>query len=69
MIGDPGGKDAERAFLDQETLSHNVAGITNDMMRFLANVSSLVNIDLDITVINNADFYRDVTYIDFLREV
>lgn len=31
MIGDPGGKDAERTFLSEEQLAHNVEKITQQV--------------------------------------
>ena len=69
MIGDPGGKDAERTFLDKETLASNVEGIRHDITKILDHIGEMLGKQLDVEVINNLDFYRDLSYIDFLREV
>lgn len=41
MIGDPGGKDSERSFLDEETLRHNVDSITTQVTTVLKNLKEL----------------------------
>ena len=38
MIGDPGGKESERNFLDEETLAHNVTAIETQVSRVLKNL-------------------------------
>ncbi len=61
MIGDPSGKSQERQLLTDEILSRNVAGITAVVSRFL---------DLKTAkVANNADWFRGISYIHFLRDV
>jgi tyrosyl-tRNA synthetase len=64
MIGDPSGKTQERSLLGPEQLAHNVQGIRQTISRFLdfdgPNAAKLAN---------NADWFRDVSYIDFLRDV
>jgi tyrosyl-tRNA synthetase len=64
MIGDPSGKSAERSLLDDEQLQHNLNGLRSTISRFLsfegANAALLVN---------NGDWFRDVSFIDFLRDV
>jgi tyrosyl-tRNA synthetase len=64
MVGDPSGKSDERNLLDRETLAKNVAGIEAQMKRFL---------DFDgpnaAILINNFDWMKDFTYLDFLRDV
>lgn len=69
MVGDPGGKDAERTFLDQETLSHNVASIGEQFKSILARLETSTGKKLDFEIVNNLDFYEGVSYLDFLREV
>ena len=65
MIGDPSGKSAERTLLDDATLASNVGAIRAQLSRFL---------DFDAgptgaTLVDNADWFRGVGYLDFLRDV
>ncbi len=65
MIGDPSGKSAERNLLDEATLRHNQECIKNQLERFLnfgegENAAELVN---------NYDWMKDYTFLDFAREV
>ncbi len=64
MIGDPGGRSSERNLLDIETLETNVAAIRTQLEGLLdfegPNGARLVN---------NHDWTKDVTVIDFLRDV
>lgn len=69
MIGDPGGKDAERSFLGEEALAGNIAAITTQVGGILSHLTKLSGATFDFEVINNADFYRDMSYLGFLREV
>lgn len=63
MIGDPGGKDSERSFLDPETLAHNVASITEQVSTILNHLTEISGITFDFEVRNNADFYDGVSYL------
>lgn len=69
MVGDPGGKDSERVFLDEETLKHNVEAIASQMQSFFDHLQQLSGHQFDYEVINNKDFYENMSYIDFLRDV
>ncbi len=69
MIGDPGGKNAERSFLDEETLAHNVQKIHEQVESVLANISEITGEKFDFEVINNVKFYKDMDYLSFLRTV
>lgn len=70
MIGDPGGKDSERVFLDQEVLEHNVQSIQKQITYLLTNIKTVLGEDLKAeAVFNNKDFYKDMTFLDFLRDV
>jgi len=69
MIGDPGGKNSERNFLDEETLKHNVQSITTQAQTLVEHIKDLSGIDCDVEVMNNLDFYTDMGYIRFLRDV
>jgi tyrosyl-tRNA synthetase len=69
MIGDPGGKESERSFLDEQTLRHNVDSITAQVNTILKNLKELSWYDFDFAVINNDQFYTDMSYTRFLRDV
>ena len=64
MVGDPSGKTAERQFLDVEVLEHNLACQKAQLMKFLdfegENAAS---------VVNNHDWFKDFTFLDFIRDV
>lgn len=69
MIGDPGGKDSERSFLDEDTLAHNVTSIQNQINTLISNIKSVLWENLPTQpVVNNKDFYDSMWFIDFLRE-
>ena len=65
MVGDPSGRSEERNLLDADTLAANVANIKTQLERLL---------DFDTgpnqaTLVDNADWTRDVPVLDFLRDV
>lgn len=64
MVGDPSWKATERPLLDDATLARNVAGIQNQLSQFL---------DFDghrsAVLVNNADWTKPISVIDFLRDV
>lgn len=63
MIGDPSGKADMRKMLTVEMIDNNVDCIKNQLSRF-------INFDNDSAlIVNNADWLRNLNYIDFLREV
>ncbi len=65
MIGDPSGKSQERNLLSREQLRHNVEAIREQLARF-------VDFDcgpLSAVLVNNYDWMKDFTYLDFLRDV
>lgn len=64
-IGDPSGKDAERALLDLETIQKNVDHQTQQLKKFL-NFDSGEN---KAVLVNNYDFYKDMNALEFLRDV
>jgi tyrosyl-tRNA synthetase len=59
LIGDPGGKDKERVLQDEVTIAHNVAAAEQQMKRVFRG--------FDFTLVNNLDWTRDLTVLDFLR--
>lgn len=66
MIGDPSGKSDERNLLDEATLNHNVEGIKRVLSRFLDFASNEINAPV---LVNNYDWMKDFTFIDFARDV
>lgn len=63
LIGDPSGKTDMRKMLSTETIDHNIKCFINQASKFL---------DLSpgkAIVVNNADWLRNLNYIDFLREI
>lgn len=65
MIGDPGGKTSERQMLDAETLRRNVEGVLPQLRRFL----DFADGPAGATLVNNYDWLKDVSVLDFLRDV
>ena len=61
LIGDPGGKDEERELKSREEIQANVVGIEKQ-------INQLFN-DLEFTLVDNYEWFKDVRYLDFLREV
>ena len=64
-VGDPSGKSAERNLLTPETLAANIASVKEQLRRLL---------DFETTknparLLDNADWTRDVTLLDFLRDI
>lgn len=69
MIGDPGGKDAERTLLSQETLDHNIEKITEQVGFILNNLQTISGEEFSFEVVNNQEFYKNMSFSGFLREV
>src|SRR5476651_1037547 len=65
MIGDPSGKSSERNLLSPEILEANIAGIQGQLGRLL-DFESKSNPAL---LLNNADWVRPISVLDFLRDV
>jgi tyrosyl-tRNA synthetase len=61
MIGDPDGKKDERNLKTLEEIVHNKAGIAAQYSRVFA--------DQDFTIVDNYDWFKDLGYLQFLREV
>lgn len=59
LIGDPR-PTAEREIISKETVEKNILGLTKQ-------VSSLL--DNKATIVNNYDWTKDVTFLDFLRDI
>lgn len=69
MIGDPGGKESERSFLDEKALQYNVDAITKQVTTILKNLKELSGYDFVFEVVNNQKFYDNMPYVQFLRDV
>lgn len=61
LIGDPGGKDQERQLQSKEVIAGNVEAIKIQVQRLFS--------DMDFISVNNIDWFKDVGYLDFLRDV
>ncbi|WP_339661306.1 tyrosine--tRNA ligase [Croceibacter atlanticus] len=66
MIGDPSGKSAERNLLDEEALAKNVAGIKEQLSRFL---DFSENSENKAELVNNYDWMKDFSFIEFARDI
>lgn len=64
MIGDPSGKSEERNLLSLEQLAANVQGVKDQAQAFLD-----FSGDNAAVVVNNFDWMRGYSYLEFLREV
>ena len=65
MVGDPSGRSEERNLLDVETLQHNVQNIKRQLERIL----DFEKGPTQATLVDNADWTRKISMLDFLREV
>jgi len=61
IIGDPDGKSNERNLKTLDEIAKNKAGIAGQYKTVFA--------DKDFTLVDNYDWFKDMNYIDFLREV
>lgn len=62
MIGDPGGKDAERPILPKETIEENKAIMKEQFSKFFTFD------DVNVRMVDNADWLGNTGLIEFLRE-
>ena len=69
MIGDPTGKSEARAFLWLDQLRHNQEAITKQVGQILENLKKLTGKDFQFKVVNNYDFYKDLSVFDWDRTV
>src|SRR5687768_207933 len=66
MVGDPSGKSEERNLLNEEQLAINLKGITRQLSKNLDFNPSRSNA---AEVVNNYDWFKDLSFITFLRDV
>ncbi len=63
LVGDPSGKQDARPILTKDDVNRNVEALKSQLSRF-------INIDDGNAIfVNNADWFQDMKYLDFLREV
>ncbi|HEV7280582.1 MAG TPA: tyrosine--tRNA ligase [Pirellulaceae bacterium] len=65
MIGDPSGKSAERNLLSEESLRANVAGIREQLSRFIDFEAG----ERSAVLLDNYDWMKDFSFLSFLRDV
>lgn len=65
MVGDPTGKSEERSLLSRETLEKNIAGIRQQLSKFLDFDKNKSNA---AEIVNNLDWFQEITFIDFIRD-
>lgn len=61
LIGDPGGKDTERILQDDSTIAHNVECAKQQLEKVFAGH--------DFKLVNNLDWTKTMSVIDFLRDI
>lgn len=64
-IGDPSGKDKVRSILSVEDIGKNIIGIKKTLEQFI----SFGEGKSDAIIVNNADWFDELGYIDFLRSI
>ncbi len=77
MIWDPSGKDKERQMKSIEEIHQNATKIHNQLLNIFERIRKLyqdyIGEDIkqfsNIKMINNYDFYKDMSVLDFLRQV
>uniref|UniRef100_A0AAF5CRE6 Tyrosine--tRNA ligase n=1 Tax=Strongyloides stercoralis TaxID=6248 RepID=A0AAF5CRE6_STRER len=65
LIGDPSGRNSERPQLPKEEVSENSIAIKNQILKIHSNAN--INSNVELEVINNMDWYKDMSMIDYLR--
>ena len=63
-VGDPTGKTEMRKMLTKEEINNNIEKIKNTLKVFLDFEG-----DNPAIIVNNADWFKDYSYIDFMREI
>ncbi len=61
MIGDPDGKKQERDLKTPEEIAKNVEGIVSQYKNLF--------VDIEFEIVNNYDWFKDMGYLQFLREI
>lgn len=61
LIGDPGGKDVERALVTRESVERNKIAIAGQVKKLFDGK--------EFTLVDNFDWFNDIGYLEFLRDV
>lgn len=61
LIGDPDGKKDERELRDADVVAKNTRSIAEQFERVFDGK--------DFTIVNNADWFKDINYVDFLHQI
>ncbi len=61
LIGDPGGKDDERELASREEVQANIEAIKTQVSALFAS--------REFTLVDNFDWFKDIGYLEFLRDV
>ncbi len=73
MIGDPGGRSAERNLLDDATIDKNAEALRKQFKQLLGGPirepSASNGAGVDFKMVNNADWLRGLNLMEFLRDV
>lgn len=60
LIGDPGGKESERVLQPRKEIENNVAAVKSQLENLVGD---------DVIFVNNLDWYKDMTVLEYLRDV
>ena len=63
-VGDPSGKQEMRKLMSKEDIANNIEKIKNSLKVFLK-----FDGDNPAVIVNNADWFKDYAYIDFMRDI
>jgi tyrosyl-tRNA synthetase len=66
MVGDPSGKSEERNLLSEDLLNHNLAGIKQQLEKYLDFNPALPNA---AEMVNNYDWFSKISFLDFIRDI
>ena len=69
MIGDPSGRTDLRTMMTTEVIDHNCACFRKQMSRFIRFEDSFDSNSSKAYMVNNADWLRDLNYIEFIRDI
>ena len=69
MIGDPSGRTDLRSMMTNDTIDHNCDCFRKQMSRFITFEDSFDCKTQDAFMVNNADWLRDLNYIEFIRDI
>ncbi len=64
MVGDPSGKREERQLLNEETIQHNLSCQQKQLAKFIQFGTG----KKDAIVVNNYDWFKDFSFLDFIRD-